>query len=158
MRRGDNRLDFRSLQVTAPLGPGQGVATIARRLARVAGFYACAAVFGAAVVLLVALLAWASDYLPALEGTTLLSVLAAVWGILLLGLIILLIYRSTLTLREDDQLFLDETESHLQDEQSEILSRVNRVTIFVRYVGVASGTLTLMLALFYVFAHYSNTN
>jgi len=35
--------------------------------------------------------------------------LLTAWGVLTAVLIVLLIYRSTLTMREDDQLFLDET-------------------------------------------------
>ena len=40
-----------------------------------------------------------------------------------------LIDRSTLTMQEDDQLFLDEAESHMEQEQAErFLSKVNKIT------------------------------
>ena len=39
-----------------------------------------------------------------------LVMLLSAWGVLTAILIILLIYRSTLTMQEDDQLFLDEAE------------------------------------------------
>jgi uncharacterized membrane protein len=37
-----------------------------------------------------------------------LQMLLIVWGVLTVVLILLLIYRSTLTMHEDDQLFLDD--------------------------------------------------
>ena len=52
----------------------------------------------------------------------------AVWGVLTAVLVILLIYRSTLTMQEDDQLFLGESESHMEKEQIEIMAKVNKIT------------------------------
>ena len=49
------------------------------------------------------------------------------WGILTAILIILLIYKSTLTMHEDDQLFLDDHNSHMQEEQTELLTRMLRL-------------------------------
>jgi beta-lactamase regulating signal transducer with metallopeptidase domain len=69
-----------------------------------------------------------------------------VWGVLTAILIILLIYRSTLTMQEDDQLFLGESESHMEKEQIEIMAKVNKVTPFVRWLGAASGVLILVIA------------
>jgi Fe2+ transport system protein B len=128
---------------------------IVKRLARVAGFYACAAALGATAVVFVALLSWASNYFPPVEASTLLLSISVLWGIFLCGCITIFIYHATLTMHEDERLFLDDTEARIQEQQSEMFSKVNRVT---RYVGLASGTLTLMLALVYVFAYYSNTN
>ena len=39
------------------------------------------------------------------------------WGGLTVVLIVLLIYRSTLTMHEDDQLFLDDSEAHMAKDQ-----------------------------------------
>ena len=49
------------------------------------------------------------------------------WGVLTAILIILLIYRSTLTMHEDDQLFLNESDTHMELEQAEVLSKVNKI-------------------------------
>ena len=46
-----------------------------------------------------------------------LTVVAVVFGVFAVGLILLLIYKSTLTMHEDDQLFLDDNNSHMQEEQ-----------------------------------------
>lgn len=73
-------------------------------------------------------------------------ILLITWAILTTVLILLLIYRSTLTMHEDDQLFLDEAESHMRTEQDENLRRINRVTPFVRVLGAASGLLILVIA------------
>lgn len=72
--------------------------------------------------------------------------LGIVWGALTTVLIILLIYRSTLTMHEDDQLFLDESESHMEKEQIELMKKVNKVTPFVKWLGAASGVLILVMA------------
>ena len=44
--------------------------------------------------------------------------MATVWGVLTGVLVILLIYRSTLTMQEDEQLFLDDTKSAMEHFQA----------------------------------------
>ena len=75
-----------------------------------------------------------------------LRMLLIVWGALTTVLIILMIYRSTLAMHEGDQLYLDEAESHMQQEQTEVIARVNKVTPFLRLFGAASGVLILVIA------------
>jgi len=70
----------------------------------------------------------------------------AVGGVITAVLIILLIYRSTLTMQEDDQLFLGESESHMEKEQIEIMAKVNKITPLVKWMGAASGLLLLVIA------------
>jgi hypothetical protein len=74
-----------------------------------------------------------------------------VWGVLTAILIVLLIYRSTLTMQEDDQLYLSDSESHMQKEQTEILTKVNRLNPFVRWLGAASGVLILVIAGIFIY-------
>ncbi len=69
-----------------------------------------------------------------------------IWGVLTTLLIILLIYRSTLTMHEDDQLFLDESASGMAQEQAELMAKLNKVTPFVKWLGAASGALILVIA------------
>ena len=77
---------------------------------------------------------------------SLISMLLIVWGVLTAILIILLIYRSTLTMREDDQLFIGQSESHMEKEQQELIKRLDKVAIPVRILGGASGLLILVIA------------
>ena len=68
------------------------------------------------------------------------------WGVLTGVLIVLLIYRGTLTMHEDDQLFLGESESHMAQEQVEIMQKVNKLGPFVKILGTASAVLLLTIA------------
>ena len=72
--------------------------------------------------------------------------LVVAWIVLTVALIILLIYRGTLTMHEDDQLFLGESESHMAREQVEILQKVTRLGPFVKILGTASAVLVLAIA------------
>ncbi len=68
------------------------------------------------------------------------------WGGLTLVLVVLLIYRGTLTMHEDDQLFLDSAEDHMQKEQQELLMKMNRITPWVRILGACSAVLIFVIA------------
>jgi hypothetical protein len=74
------------------------------------------------------------------------TMLLVAWGVMTGILILLLIYRSTLTMHEDDQLFLGESESHMQAEQTELMSRMNKLTPIVRLVGAISVLLIVAIA------------
>jgi hypothetical protein len=49
-------------------------------------------------------------------------------------------------MQEDDQLFLGESESHMEKEQIEIMAKVNKITPLVKWLGAASGALILVIA------------
>jgi uncharacterized membrane-anchored protein YhcB (DUF1043 family) len=68
------------------------------------------------------------------------------WGIVTGVLIILLIYRSTLTMKEDDQLFLDESSSAMAAEQRELIAKVNKINPLVKALGASSGLMILVVA------------
>ena len=76
---------------------------------------------------------------------TLMMGLGIAWSILTAVLVILLIYRSTLTMHEDDQLFLSDANSQMQQEQTELLVKVNRLRLPVWVVGAGSGVLLLVI-------------
>ena len=78
------------------------------------------------------------------------TALFAVWGVLTIGLIVLLIYRGTLTMHEDDQLFLDSAEDHMQKEQQELIGRMEKITPWVRLSGAGSAVLLVLLAGLYI--------
>ncbi|HEX7289069.1 MAG TPA: hypothetical protein VF532_22990 [Candidatus Angelobacter sp.] len=72
--------------------------------------------------------------------------LLILWGGFTLVLILLLIYRGTLTMHEDDQLFLDSAEDHMQKEQQELIQKMDRLTPWVRICGAGSVVLILVIA------------
>ncbi len=67
------------------------------------------------------------------------------WGAVTAALIVLLIYRGTLSMQEDDQLFLDDSESHMQKEQAAVLGKLERLQWPIRLLGGASGLLILLI-------------
>ncbi len=73
------------------------------------------------------------------------EIVGGIFGIFAVGLIVLLIYKSTLTMHEDDQLFLDDANSHMQEEQTELLTKVNRLVLPVRIFSIGSGVFLLVL-------------
>ena len=77
--------------------------------------------------------------------STLFELLIA-WGVLTAALIALLIYRGTLTMQEDDQLFLGESESHMAREQVEIMAKVDKLGPFVKVLGALSAVLLITIA------------
>ena len=72
--------------------------------------------------------------------------LLIVWAGLTVVLILLLIYRSTLSMHEEDQLFLDSAEAHMQKEQEELIGKMNRITPWVRVCGAGSAALLVIIA------------
>jgi hypothetical protein len=72
--------------------------------------------------------------------------LLILWAGLTVVLIVLLIYRSTLSMHEDDQLFLDNAEAHMAREQEELIVKMNRITPWVRICGAGSAVLTVIIA------------
>jgi multisubunit Na+/H+ antiporter MnhB subunit len=74
-----------------------------------------------------------------------LTVVAVIFGVFAIGLIVLLIYKSTLTMHRDDQLFLDDASSHMHEEQTELLAKVNRLIVPVRLFSIGSGVFLLVL-------------
>lgn len=75
-----------------------------------------------------------------------LQILLIVWGALTVVLVILMIYRSTLSMHEDDQLFIDDSSKNLREEQEALQLRMNKVTPWVRILGAASALLILVIA------------
>jgi len=67
-------------------------------------------------------------------------------GAVTLMLVVLMIYRSTLVLHEDDQLFLNDSDVQMEKEQVELQKRMNKIQPFVRLLGAASGMLLIVMA------------
>ena len=72
--------------------------------------------------------------------------LLILWAGLTVVLVFLLIYRSTLSMHEDDQLFLDSAEAHMAKEQEELTLRMNKLQPWVRICGAGSAILFVLIA------------
>jgi uncharacterized membrane protein YjfL (UPF0719 family) len=82
--------------------------------------------------------------------------LLVAWGVLTGILIILLIYRSTLTMHEDDSIFLNDTESQMQKDQVEVLAKMKRITPLLKVLGALSGAMILVIAGLFIYQGLSN--
>lgn len=77
--------------------------------------------------------------------------LLVAWGILTAILIVLLIYRSTLTMHEDDSIFLNDTESQMQKDQVEVLAKMRKITPVLKVLGALSGAMILTIAGLFIY-------
>ena len=69
-----------------------------------------------------------------------------VWCAVTLIFFVLMGYRSLLSMREDDQLFLNQAESAVQTEQQLVIRRVERITPYAKGFGFASLGLLLLVS------------
>ena len=84
------------------------------------------------------------------------QMLLLLWGAVTVMLIVLMIYRSTLVLHEDDQLFLNESDVQMEREQVELQKRMNKLQPFVRLLGAASGMLLIVMAGIWIWDAYQH--
>ncbi|HZD31161.1 MAG TPA: hypothetical protein VE779_05810 [Candidatus Angelobacter sp.] len=83
--------------------------------------------------------------------------LSILWAVITAALVIVLIYKSTLSMHEDDQLFLDESTANIRAEQEALLKRMNAITPIVRILGAACGVLVLIIAGLWVYTQMNRT-
>ena len=81
-----------------------------------------------------------------MSGVSPLALSLIAWAVITTALIVLLMYRSLIAMREDDQLFLDPAESKLEEEQREVQARIARITPWAKGLGFASGALLIISA------------
>ena len=75
-----------------------------------------------------------------------LMILTALWVIVTVVLCGLLIYRSFITMKEEDTVILSAGEAKLEAEQREIQNRLQRLSPYVRTFGYLSLALAVFLA------------
>lgn len=78
--------------------------------------------------------------------SVLLDILMISWGVITVALVVLVIYRGTLSSKEDDQIFIDAAEQHHYQEQLAIIGRISRLTKPIIALAVVSGVLLLASA------------
>ena len=78
--------------------------------------------------------------------SVLLDMLMISWGVITVALVVLVIYRGTLSSKEDDQIFIDAAEQHHYQEQLAIIARISRLTKPIIALAVVSGVLLLASA------------
>ena len=67
------------------------------------------------------------------------------WAVITTALVLVLIYRSTISMKEDDQRFLDPAERQLEEHQRQIMKSLARLRPTVRALCVGSGWLFLVM-------------
>jgi hypothetical protein len=80
-----------------------------------------------------------------MDQSLVLTLLMISWGVITAVLVILVIYRGTLSSKEDDQIFIDAAEQHHYREQQVIIARMSRLTRPIITLAVVSGALLIAI-------------
>ena len=81
-----------------------------------------------------------------------LSALMVVWSVATTILVALLIYRSLLSMKEEDRLFLTKAEEHEEAEQQKLIGKLQTVGRYSLVFGILSGVLMLAIAGMWTYA------
>jgi len=83
------------------------------------------------------------------------TVTLILWGVVTALLIALLIYRSLISMKEDDQLFLDSARSNLEEEQKQVRQRLARLAPYAKILGATSGVLLVTTAGLWIYNQFT---
>ena len=89
-----------------------------------------------------------------LTRTVLLNMLMISWIVITIVLVALVMYRATLSSREDDQIFIDAAEQHHYQEQVAIIAQLTRLTKPIIALSVLSGALLLASASVWIYSGF----
>ena len=79
------------------------------------------------------------------------------WGLITVALVLLLVYRATLSSKEDDQLYLNKVEvSMMGSAQAAVITRLNRLGKPIMALAILSGILLLASASLWVWIGFTN--
>jgi hypothetical protein len=81
---------------------------------------------------------------------TFVPVMWIVWGATILLMAAMLLYRSRLARDEEDQIFLDDSFSHIKAEQAAIAAKVTKFQPVVRTAELVAGLATLFVIGYYI--------
>ncbi|MFN8009393.1 MAG: hypothetical protein U0V70_20655 [Terriglobia bacterium] len=79
------------------------------------------------------------------------TLLLILWGAITAAFIGLMIWKSLVGMREEDQIFLDDAEAGFAKEQREIIDKVRRITTYAKGFGFTSAGLLLIIAGIWVY-------
>jgi len=85
---------------------------------------------------------------------TFLPIMLAVWGVTILFMTIMLLYRSRLSRYEEDQLFLDDSFNEQKSAQAAIAARVEKVQPMVKGSELIAGAATLFVIGYFLIDMY----
>ena len=77
-------------------------------------------------------------------------VMWSVWGLTILVMAMMFLYRSRLTRDEEDQIFLDDSFSHERSAQQAIIAKVEKVQPLIRVSEIVAGVATLFVIGYYI--------
>ena len=85
-----------------------------------------------------------------------LALLSSSWGVITTVLVAAIIYRATLSSKEDDQIFLGALEQHHYNDQKAIIARMSRLNRPIIALSVVSGVLFLTTIGVWIYQGYSS--
>jgi len=80
-----------------------------------------------------------------------LPTIVAIWAVVTVFLIALSIHRSIFIMREEDTIFVAEGERSTKAEYATIIQRLKRLEFLLKIVSFASGALTLLIAVIWLY-------
>ena len=83
-----------------------------------------------------------------MSGISPIYLMLIAWGAVTAVFIVLAIYRSLISMKEDDQLFLGAGEAQLEQEQREVITRLQRLSPYMKGFGIASVGLLAIMAVY----------
>jgi hypothetical protein len=86
-----------------------------------------------------------------MSGISPLTISLIIWGLVTAIFAVLMMYRSLVTMREDDQLFLNSNDSKAAEEQREVQHRISTITPYTKGFGYASAGLAMVSAGLWVY-------
>jgi hypothetical protein len=91
-----------------------------------------------------------------LDMKSLLLTLFNSWGVITVVLVGVLIYRGTLSSKEDDQIFIDAAEEHYFREKQAVIMRLSRLKGPILALSLVSGVLFLTTVGVWIYQGYSS--
>ena len=91
-----------------------------------------------------------------MEPSMILIMLFSAWGVVTAVLFVLLVYRATMSSREDDQIFIDAAEQHHFEEQEELIARMTRLRTPIIALTAISAVLFLSGFSFWLYEGLKN--